>query len=147
MNKKCILLVEDNPSDINLTKRAFSKSNIANELVVVRDGQEALDYLYGAGPYADRNLSDIPAVILLDLKLPKIDGITVLREIKSHHELKKIPVVVLTTSDEENDLDECYRLGVNSYIRKPVEFDKFAEIVSLLGLYWLVINEPPPASI
>ncbi|NPV00809.1 MAG: response regulator [Brevinematales bacterium] len=144
MNEKSILLVEDNPSDVELTKRAFKKSNIVNNLIVVCDGQEALDYIFGTGKFEGRDTAIQPTVILLDLKLPKIDGITVLRRIKSDELARKIPVVVLTTSNEDSDLDTCYELGVNSYIRKPVDFNRFAEVVSQLGLYWMVLNEIPP---
>ena len=141
---KAILLVEDNPSDVNLTKRAFEKKNLANTLVVVSDGQEALDYLFGAGRHAGRDLTDLPACILLDLKLPKVDGVTVLQTIKADARTRMIPVIVLTSSNEPRDIKACYGLGTNSYIRKPVNFDEFVEAVSHLGLYWLVLNEPPP---
>jgi two-component system response regulator len=143
---KSILLVEDNPSDVNLTKRAFEKKNLANALVVAKDGQEALDYLFGTGPHAGRDLADPPACILLDLSLPKVDGVTVLQTIKSDARTRMIPVIVLTSSNEPQDLKACYGLGTNSYIRKPVDFDEFVEAVSHLGLYWLVLNEPPPTS-
>ncbi|OHD61897.1 MAG: two-component system response regulator [Spirochaetes bacterium GWF1_49_6] len=144
MNEKSILLVEDNPSDVELTKRAFKKSSIVNNLVVVNDGQEAIDYIFGTGKFEGRDTAILPTVILLDLKLPKIDGITVLRRIKSDTLFRRIPVVVLTTSNEDADLDACYDLGVNSYIRKPIDFNRFAEVVSELGLYWMVLNEIPP---
>jgi len=137
MTNHPILLVEDNPSDIKLTQRAFAKSNIANQLVVAEDGQAALDYLFSD---ADREL---PAVVLLDLKLPKVDGLEVLRKVKSDDRTKMIPVVVLTSSREEKDIIESYRLGVNSYIVKPVDFEKFVEAVKTFGLYWLLINQPP----
>ncbi|SRR5450759_888625 len=141
---RAILLVEDNPSDVELTKRAFEKKNLANTLVVARDGQDALDYLFGAGTYAGRDVADVPACILLDLKLPKVDGVTVLQTIKADARTRMIPVIVLTSSNEPKDIKACYGLGTNSYIRKPVDFDEFVEAVSHLGLYWLVLNEPPP---
>jgi two-component system, response regulator len=144
VTNRAILLVEDNPSDVDLTKRAFEKRNLVNTLVVARDGQEALDYLFGAGAYAGRNVADPPACILLDLKLPKVDGVTVLQTIKSDQRTRMIPVIVLTSSNEPRDLKACYGLGTNSYIRKPVDFDEFVEAISHLGLYWLVLNEPPP---
>jgi CheY-like chemotaxis protein len=141
---KTILLVEDNPSDVALTERALEKSHIANELVVVQDGQEALDYLWGAGAYAGRAASDSPALILLDLKLPRLPGLEVLRRIRADSRTRRLPVVILTTSREEQDLAAGYDLGVNSYIRKPVDFKQFAAAVEQLGLYWLVLNEGPP---
>jgi len=144
LTSRAILLVEDNPSDVDLTKRAFEKRNLVNTLVVVGDGQQALDYLFGAGAYAGRNVADLPACILLDLKLPKVDGVTVLKTIKGDERTRMIPVIVLTSSNESQDLKACYGLGTNSYIRKPVDFDEFVEAVSHLGLYWLVLNEPPP---
>jgi len=146
VTNRAILLVEDNPSDVDLTKRAFEKRNLVNTLVVARDGQEALDYLFGAGAYAGRNVADPPACILLDLKLPKVDGVTVLQTIKSDPRTRMIPVIVLTSSNEPRDLKACYGLGTNSYIRKPVDFDEFVEAISHLGLYWLVLNEPPPVA-
>jgi two-component system response regulator len=144
LTNRAILLVEDNPSDVDLTKRAFEKRNLVNTLVVVRDGQEALDYLFGVGAYAGRDVADVPACILLDLKLPKVDGVTVLQTIKSDARTRMIPVIVLTSSNEPRDIKACYGMGTNSYIRKPVDFDEFVEAVSHLGLYWLVLNEPPP---
>ena len=144
MNTGTILLVEDNPSDIDLTKRAFEKGHITNTLVVAEDGQEALDYIFGNGKYADRDINQIPTLILLDLKLPKIDGLEVLRRVRATEKIKRLPVVILTSSKEEQDVAASYDLGVNSYIRKPVDFNQFAEAIKHLGLYWLVINEPPP---
>lgn len=144
MNTKTILLVEDNPSDIDLTKRALAKARIANELVVVEDGQEALDYLFGTGHYASRDAVPSLAVILLDLKLPRMDGLEVLKRIRANGRTKRLPVVILTSSKEEKDIADGYDLGANSYIQKPVNFTQFAEAIANLGLYWLVLNEPPP---
>ncbi len=144
MESKMILLVEDNPSDVDLTKRALAKNNVANELVVVRDGQEALDFLFGAGAFAGRDTLDQPVIVLLDLRLPKVDGLTVLKTLKTDERTRRIPVVVLTTSKEDQDMIAAYDLGVNSYIRKPVDFAEFVLAVNHLGIYWLVINEPPP---
>lgn len=141
-----ILLVEDNPYDIELTLRAFEKSNIVNELVVVRDGKEALDYLFAAGTYAGRDLSDVPEVILLDLKLPKVDGLEVLRRIRADERTRRMPVVVLTSSSEEKDIVTSYELGANSFVRKPVDFAQFTEAARQLGLYWLVLNQAPPGA-
>jgi len=141
MDTKIILLVEDNQSDIELTKRAFEKGHIRNKLVVAEDGQEALNYLFDTG-IADG--SHLPTVVLLDLKLPKVDGLEVLRHIRTNDRTKRLPVVILTSSNEERDMIECYNLGANSYIRKPVDFNQFAEAVRQLGLYWLVLNEAPP---
>ena len=138
-----ILLVEDNPNDVELTLRALKRQNLANNVMVVSDGAEALDFVFGEGTYADRSMEIKPKLVLLDLKLPKIDGLEVLRRIKSDERAKVIPVVVLTSSKEERDIIESYKLGVNSYLVKPVDFDKFIESVSEAGLYWLVCNEPP----
>ncbi|MCL4371032.1 MAG: response regulator [Chloroflexi bacterium] len=143
MNEKTILLIEDNPDDVDLTLRAFKKSNILNEVVVARDGVEALDYLLGTGAYADRGVA-VPQVILLDLKLPRIDGLEVLRRMRANQRTRLLPVVVLTSSREEQDMVSSYRLGANSYIRKPVDFDQFLSAVQQLGLYWLLLNETPP---
>lgn len=143
MNGKIILLIEDNPDDIVLTQRAFRQGNILNEIVIARDGAEAIEYLTGTGTYAGRDISQMPAVILLDLKLPKIDGLEVLKHIRTSEGSKLLPVVILTSSKEEKDLINGYSLGANSYIRKPVEFEKFVDAVHQLGLYWLLLNEPP----
>jgi len=144
MENKIILLVEDNPDDETLTLRALEKNNILNEVVVAHDGVEALDYLFGEGGYAGRDTSVMPEVVLLDLKLPKIDGLEVLRRIRADRRTKLLPVVILTTSKEECDLIESYSLGANSYISKPVRFVQFGEAVQRLGLYWLVLNIAPP---
>ncbi|MDD5656707.1 MAG: response regulator [Elusimicrobia bacterium] len=141
--RRAILFVEDNPDDAELATRALRKSGIANDIVVVRDGQEALDWLFGEGAYAGRSPAELPTVILLDLKLPKIDGIEVLRRVRADPRTRLQPVVVLTSSDEEKDRVESYRLGANSYICKPVEFGPFAEAVKQLGLYWLLLNREP----
>ena len=140
---KVILLVEDNPNDVALTLRALKKNNIANEVIVARDGEEALDFLFGTGAYADRDISILPQVVLLDLKMPKVDGLEVLHRIRADERTKLLPVVILTSSNEERDLIEGYRLGANSYVRKPVDFAQFIEAVRQLGLYWLVLNEVP----
>lgn len=144
MQEKIILLVEDDPDDETLTLRALKKNKIANDTVVVHDGQEALDFLFGSGRYAGRDTNVRPTVILLDLKMPKVGGMEVLKQIREDERTKFIPVVVLTTSKEEQDLVSSYRLGCNSYVRKPVDFNQFAEAVREMGLYWLVLNEPPP---
>jgi two-component system, response regulator len=140
---KIILLVEDNADDEVLTRRALQKNNIGNELVVARDGAEALDYLFGTGEYEGRNLSVMPQVILLDLKLPKVDGLEVLRRLRADERTRLLPVVILTSSKEQQDLVNGYGYGANSYIRKPVDFAQFLEAVRQLGLYWLVLNETP----
>jgi len=140
---KIILLVEDNPDDVELTKRALKKSNILNEMVVARDGVEALDFLFCTGPYADRDKNIHPAVVLLDLKLPKIDGLSVLKRVREDARTSMLPVVILTSSKEEQDLVAGYNLRCNSYIRKPVDFEQFTEAVRQLGMYWLLLNEPP----
>ncbi|BBD67354.1 response regulator receiver protein [Nostoc commune NIES-4072] len=139
-----ILLVEDNPDDEALTLRALKKNNILNEVIVARDGVEALDYLFGKGIYADRDMSVMPNLILLDLKLPKMDGLEVLRHLRTDERTKILPVVILTSSKEEQDLINGYSLGANSYVRKPVDFSQFSEAVRQLGLYWFVLNESPP---
>lgn len=143
MSDKTILLVEDNPDDIELTLRALKKNNIANDVVVAHDGEEALDYLAGTGQYTSHDKSDLPIVVLLDLKLPKIDGLEVLRHIRSDATTRLLPVVILTSSAEERDMVSSYSLGANSFIRKPVNFDQFIESVRQLGLYWLVLNQTP----
>ena len=143
VNEIEVLLVEDNPHDVELTLRALKKRNLANKVCVVNDGAEALDYIFAKGIYAERNMDDTPKVILLDLKLPKVDGLEVLRQVKSDERTKTIPVVVLTSSREEQDMIESYKLGVNSYIVKPVDFDKFLDAVGELGLYWLLLNVQP----
>ncbi len=140
---KTILLVEDNADDEALTRRALKKNNIGNELVVARDGAEALDYLFGAGEYEGRDLAVMPQVILLDLKLPKVDGLEVLRRMRADKRTRLLPVVILTSSKEQQDLVDGYGYGANSYIRKPVDFAQFLEAVRQLGLYWLVLNETP----
>ncbi|HBC87742.1 MAG TPA: two-component system response regulator [Lentisphaeria bacterium] len=138
-----ILLVEDNPRDVEMTLRALKKRNLANKVMVVNDGVEALDFIFSKGKYEGRSLANGPKVVLLDLKLPKVSGLEVLKKIKSDESTRIIPVVVLTSSQEEKDLVESYKLGVNSYITKPVDFDKFLDSVGELGLYWLLINKPP----
>lgn len=143
MKTKSILLAEDNPDDVQLTLRALKKSKIMNEVVVAQDGVEALDYLFGTGKYAGRDTKILPQVVLLDLKMPKMDGLEVLQRIRKNGQTKLLPVVVLTTSSEDRDRVESYELGANSYIRKPVDFNQFAEAINQLGLYWLVLNEAP----
>ncbi|HLY97992.1 MAG TPA: response regulator [Candidatus Angelobacter sp.] len=143
--QKSILLVEDNPDDEALTLRALRKNHLGNEIVVARDGVEALDYLFGTGTYAGRDLSKMPEVVLLDLKLPKLDGLDVLQRLRADERTRCLPVVILTSSNEEQDRMQSYGLGVNSYVRKPVVFDQFIDAVGQLGLYWLVLNEPAPA--
>jgi two-component system response regulator len=144
MDDKVILLVEDNADDELLTLRALKKNNIRNEVVVARDGSEALDYLFGTGVHAGRDLTVMPQIILLDLKLPKVDGFEVLGRVRSSEATKFLPVVILTTSNEDQDRIRGYGLGANSFVRKPVEFDKFIEAVRQLGLYWLILNETAP---
>jgi two-component system, response regulator len=143
MDEVEILLVEDNPADVELTLRALKKNNIANKLVVVNDGEEALNFIFAKGEYAKRDRNNLPKVILLDLKLPKVGGLEVLAQIKGNPKTRMIPIVVLTSSKEENDIIESYKLGVNSYIVKPVDFDKFIDSVRELGMYWLLINQSP----
>jgi CheY-like chemotaxis protein len=143
-NHKVILLVEDNPDDEALAIRALKRHHIGNEIVVARDGVEALDYLFGTGIYAGRETNNKPSVVLLDLKLPRVDGLEVLRRLREDSRTKFLPVVVLTTSSEEGDVINSYSLGCNSYIRKPVDFVQFSEAIRQLGMYWLLMNEPPP---
>ena len=144
MQEKIIVLVEDNPNDEALTLRALKKNNIANDIVVARDGVEALDFIFGRGAHAKRDMDQIISVVLLDLKLPKVDGLEVLRTLRENKDTRMLPVVVLTSSKEEQDLIRSYSLGANSYIRKPVDFAQFLDAVRNLGLYWLVLNESPP---
>lgn len=139
-----ILLIEDNPDDEELTLLAFEQSQITSEVIVARDGVEALDYLFGTGRFADRNLDVMPALVLLDLQLPRINGLEVLQRLRTDNRTKFLPVVILTTSNEQQDLINSYKLGCNSYIRKPVDFDQFQIAVQQLGMYWLLLNEPPP---
>lgn len=145
MNEKAILLVEDNPDDVALTMRALKKQNIMNEVVVAKDGVEALDLLFGTGPYAGHDRV-MPQVVLLDLKLPKINGLEVLQRLRADERTRLLPVIILTSSKEEKDIIEGYKLGANSYVRKPVDFNQFTEAVRQLGLYWLLLNETPPAT-
>jgi two-component system, response regulator len=142
---KVILLVEDNPDDEALTLRALKKNNIKNEVVVAHDGAEALDYLFGTGKHAGRNVDVLPQVVLLDLKLPKVEGLEVLRRVRADKRTKLLPVVILTSSNEEQDRIDGYGLGANSYVRKPVDFSQFLDAARHLGLYWLILNEPPPS--
>ncbi len=144
MEKKTILLVEDNPDDVELTLRALQQYHIKNQIMVVRDGAEALDYLFATGAYADRDTSAMPTVVILDLKLPKVNGLEVLQRMRADERTKLVPVVILTSSKEERDMVNGYKFGANSYVRKPVDFTQFVEAAQQLGLYWLVINEPPP---
>ena len=146
MSEKIILLVEDNPDDELLTRRAFQKNNILNEVIVAHDGVEALDFLFGTGPHAGRTVTPAPAVILLDINLPKISGLEVLRRLRADPRTRLLPVVILTSSREEQDLIEGYRLGANSYVRKPVDFPQFVEATRQLGMYWLMLNEMPPSA-
>jgi len=145
MDDKVILLVEDNPSDIGLTRRALEKNGISNKLVVAEDGQEALDYIFCNGAHRARDIADMPVLVLLDLNLPRVEGLDVLHRIRADRRTRCIPVVILTSSTEEHDIATAYHRGTNSYIRKPVDFKQFSEVVKQLGLYWLVINQPPPA--
>ena len=147
MTNRVILLVEDNADDEELTRRALKKSNVSNPLVVVRDGAEALDYLFARGAFASRDVEEIPQVILLDLKLPKIDGLDVLRRIRATPRTAIVPVVILTSSKEDRDRASGYYSGANSYVQKPVDFTSFVDAVRQLGMYWLVLNEPPPPTV
>jgi len=144
MSNRTILLVEDNPDDVTLTLRALKKNNLTNEVIVATDGVEALDYLFGTGAHAGRDVADMPDIVLLDLKLPRLGGLEVLQKIRADARTKLLPVVILTSSTEEQDLLEGYSLGANSYVRKPVNFVEFVEATRELGLYWLVYNQPPP---
>jgi len=144
MKEKVILLVEDDSRDVALTRRALKKSNIVNEVVVARDGVQALDYLFGSGTHAGRDMTVLPQLILLDLKMPKLDGLQVLQRIRANECTRRLPVVVFTSSSEEEDMVKSYDLGANSYVRKPVDFDQFLEATRQLGLYWLVLNEVAP---
>jgi len=147
MKNRTILLVEDNPDDVKLTLRALEHHNVINEVVVAPDGVEALYYLFSTGKYADRDTHKMPEVVLLDLKLPKIDGLEVLRQLRADERTQLLPVVILTSSKEEQDMIDSYRLGANSYVRKPVDFNEFTEAIRQLKLYWLIINEAPPLKI
>ena len=144
MSERYILLVEDNPDDEELTLLSLRKNNLAHEIVVVRDGVEAIDFLFGNGQYASRDAAHVPTVILLDLKLPKLDGLGVLKRLRADPRTRTLPVVVLTSSSQDADVIASYNLGANSYVRKPVEFGAFVEAVSSLGLYWVLLNRPPP---
>jgi len=144
MRNKRILLVEDNPDDVALALRAFQKNKIANEVKVIGDGEEALDYLLSRGTYANKDTEPLPEVMLLDLKLPKVEGLEVLRQIRAHKRTRLLPVVILTSSREERDMVDGYSLGANSYIQKPVDYGQFTEAVRQLGMYWLILNETPP---
>ncbi len=143
MSEKYILLVEDNPDDELLTVRALKKNNIANRIEVARDGQQAIDFMFAQGEFSSRDPLDLPQVILLDLKLPKLNGLEVLRELRANERTRLVPVVVLTSSNEERDMIESYQLGANSYVRKPVDFDQFIEAARQLGLYWMLLNQTP----
>ncbi len=147
MKSEVILLVEDNPDDELLTLRALKKSNVTDDVVVARDGVEALDYLFGTGAYAGRDTGDVPRLILLDLKLPKIDGLEVLRRLRADERTRLLPVVILTSSKEQKDVLDGYGVGANSYVRKPVNFEQFVRAVEQLKLYWLILNEAPPAAV
>lgn len=145
LKKLEILLVEDNADDVELAVHALRREKLANDITVVTDGEEALDFCFCRGPFAGRSFLEAPRLILLDLKLPKVDGLEVLRALKGDSRTKAIPVVIMTSSQEERDLVESYRLGVNAYVQKPIDFDQFRNLVKELGLFWLVINQPPPA--
>ncbi len=144
MDQTTILLIEDNPDDVELTLHAFQKNHMANDVVVATDGAEGLDYLFGTGKYAGRDAEEPPALILLDLQLPKIGGLEVLRKVREDERTKRVPVVILTTSDEEEDIVNGYNGGANSYLRKPVDFTEFMNSVKQLEVYWMVLNTPPP---
>ena len=144
IRNRVILLVEDNPNDVELTLRACEKSNVSNEIVVAGDGEQAIHYLFKTGPHAGRDPKDMPEVVLLDMKLPKLDGLGVLRRIRADERTRRLPVVILTSSKEEKDVMSCYDFGANSFVRKPVDFGQFVDAARHLGIYWLVMNEPPP---
>jgi two-component system response regulator len=144
IRNRVILLVEDNPNDVELTLRAFEKSKVINEIVVAGDGEQAIHYLFSTGPHADRDPAKMPEVVLLDMKLPKIDGLGVLRRIRADQRTRRLPVVMLTSSKEERDVVKSYDLGANSFVRKPVDFAEFVDAARHLGIYWLVMNEPAP---
>jgi two-component system, response regulator len=144
MISKTILLIEDNPSDVALTKRALGRSHIPNDLIVAEDGKEAIDYLWGEGVYTERDISELPTLTLLDLKLPRVPGLEVLRRIRQDPRTRRLPVVILTSSKEEQDIAASYDLGINSYVQKPIDFKQLADTIQQLGLYWLNLNEPPP---
>jgi two-component system response regulator len=144
MDNKVVFLVEDNPDEVTLTLRTFKKNHILNDVVVAHDGSEALDYLFGTGAYSGRDTDDLPVFVMLDLKLPKVSGLEVLKAIRGDERTRLLPVIVLTSSDEERDLVQSYRLGANSYIRKPVDFIRFSEAMRQVALYWLVLNQTPP---
>ncbi|MDY0067562.1 MAG: response regulator [Steroidobacteraceae bacterium] len=146
MSDRYILLVEDNPDDEELTLLSLRKNNLGHQIVVVRDGVEAVDFLFGVGQYAGREVSNVPTVMLLDLKLPKLDGLAVLKRVRADHRTRLVPVVVLTSSSQDADVIASYNLGANSYVRKPVEFNAFVEAISSLGMYWVLLNRPPPLS-
>lgn len=143
MNNKLVLLIEDNTDDERLTLRALRKNNVNNEVVVAYDGQEALDYLFGSGSYAGRDMAVMPAVVILDLKLPKLSGFEVLKQIRLHEDTKTLPVIVLTSSDDEAQIEECYRIGANSYIKKPNDPEEYSDMILQLGMYWLLLNQSP----
>ena len=147
MSERYILLVEDNPDDEELTLLSLRKNNLAHDIVVVRDGVEAIEFLFGNGQYAHRDVAHVPTVILLDLKLPKLDGLGVLKRLRADERTRTLPVVVLTSSSQDADVIASYNLGANSYVRKPVEFGAFVEAVSSLGLYWVMVNRPPPVHV
>jgi CheY-like chemotaxis protein len=146
MSSKTILLIEDNASDVELTRRALGRCHIANDLIVAEDGKEAIDYLWGEGAYAGRDISELPTLTLLDLKLPKVPGLEVLRRVREDPRTRRLPVVILTSSKEEQDITDGYNLGINSYIQKPIDFKQFVHAIEQLGLYWLILNEPPPGT-
>ncbi|HLS82283.1 MAG TPA: response regulator [Steroidobacter sp.] len=146
MSDRYILLVEDNPDDEELTLLSLRKNNLGHQIVVVRDGVEAVDFLFGVGQYAGREVSNVPTVMLLDLKLPKLDGLAVLKRVRADHRTRLVPVVVLTSSSQDADVIASYNLGANSYVRKPVEFNAFVEAISSLAMYWVLLNRPPPLS-